>query len=321
MNRSRLKYTVLLPAALAVVASCDVPLQEQYLLQSQFSLPEGVAYDSESRSFFATAINGGEITRISALGQEHVFYSSPDPNASFGGAHVDAKNRLLWVCQVDVKTDAIPNSKVVAFDDDGDLVKTIDLGEPSFCNDLVTDKYGAVYATDSALPVIYKIDPKTKTKKVFATHPQWTPVQQGTLALNGLDISPDGKALYVVTTVPAAMFRVDLANPNNISQVTFSGDPFSPNDPRFPGPDGLEFVDGDAYVVYDGGVQQLHFTGPTHATVKTTTAVPGGLTSAVDAEGRLYVIDSEVFSVLYMNQPPELPFAILHLDTDELFGG
>lgn len=314
--RSRLKYTVLLPAALAVVASCDVPLQEQYPLESQFSLPEGVAYDPLSRSFFATAINGGQITRISALGQEHVFYASQDPNASFGGAHVDAVRRLLWVCQVDVKTDAIPNSKVVAFDDDGELVKTIDLGEPSFCNDLVTDKYGAVYATDSALPVIYKIDPKTQTKTVFASHPQWAPVQPGMVGLNGLDITPDGKALYVVTTIPAAMYRVDLANPSNTAQVTFSGDPFSvPGDPRFPGPDGLEFVDGEAYVVYDGGVQQLHFTGPTQATVKTTTAVPTGLTSAVDAEDRLYVIDSEVFRVLYMNQPPELPFAILHVDT------
>src|SRR5690349_2457099 len=145
-------------AALPVLASCDIPLPEQYELASSSSLPEGIAYDDLTYSFFATAINGGKITRISALGQEHVFYATNDPTVSFSGAHVDAERRLLWVCQVDVKTDPIPNSKVVAFDiDDRSLVRTIDLGEPSFCNDLVTDEDGAVYATDSALPNIYRI--------------------------------------------------------------------------------------------------------------------------------------------------------------------
>ena len=38
------------------------------------------------------------------------------------------------------------------------------------------------------------------------------------------------------------------------------------------------------------------------------------------AEGHLFMIDSEVFRALYMMQPPELPFAILHLD-EELFDG
>lgn len=311
-----MKHTVLLSAVLAVVASCDVPLQEQYALESQSSLPEGVAYDALTRSFFATAINGGEITRISALGQEHVFYASDDPSASFGGAHVDVARRLLWVCQVDVKTDPIPNSKVLAFDTDGDLVHSVDLGEPSFCNDIVTDKTGAAYATDSALPNIYRIDPKGEGFEVFASSPQWAPVSPGVIGLNGLDISPDGKDLYVVTTVPAGLYRVPLANPTGIQSVSFSGDPFAvPGDPRFPGPDGLEFVGDELYVVYDGGVQQLSLVGPAQATVKTTTAVPTGLTSAVDAEDRLYVIDSEVFRVLYMLQPPELPFSILHVDT------
>lgn len=312
-----MKYTVLLPAVLAVLASCDVPLQEQYALESQSSLPEGVAFDPLTASFFATAINGGQITQISALGQESVFYASDDPLASFGGAHVDPARRLLWVCQVDVKTDPIPNSKVVAFDiDDGDLVHSVDLGEPSFCNDLVTDKTGAVYATDSALPNIYRVDPKTASFEVFASSPQWAPVAPGTIGLNGLDVSPDGESLLVVTTVPPALYRVQLDDPTDIATVSFSGDAFAvPGDPRFPGPDGVEFVGDELYVVYDGGVQQLSFTGATQATVRTTTAVPTGLTSAVDAGDRLYVIDSEVFRVLYLHQPPELPFSILHVDT------
>lgn len=313
-----MKNTVLLSlaaAALPVLASCDIPLPEQYELASSSSLPEGIAYDDLSYSFFATAINGGKITRISALGQEHVFYATNDPTVSFSGAHVDAERRLLWVCQVDVKTDPIPNSKVVAFDiDERSLVRTIDLGEPSFCNDLVTDEDGAVYATDSALPNIYRIGSDNQLE-VFATGPQF--VAGGSIGLNGLDIAPNGEELLVVKTMPPALYRVSLADPADITEVTFSGDVFSPpGDPRFPGPDGIEFLGDELYVIYDGGVQQLSFDGDdhTHAEVRSTTDVPSGLTSAVDAEGRLYAIDSEVYRVLYMFQPPVLPFKILHLD-------
>jgi sugar lactone lactonase YvrE len=308
-------------AALPVLASCDLPLPEQYELASPSSLPEGLAYDDLTYSFFATAINGGQITRISALGQEHVFYAATDPLVSFSGAHVDPARRLLWVCQVDVKTDPIPNSKVVAFDiDAGSLVRSIDLGEPSFCNDLTTDEDGAVYATDSALPNIYRIGTDDQLE-VFASSPLFVP--GGSIGLNGLGIAPGGEDLLVVKTMPPALYRVSLADPSDITEVTFFGDAFSvPGDPRFPGPDGIEFLGDELYVIYDGGVQQLTFDGDdhTHAEVKTTTEVPTGLTSATVAEGRLYAIDSEVYRVLYMFQPPVLPFKILHLD-EALFDG
>lgn len=319
-----MKHNALLSAAaaLTVLTSCDIPLPETYVLASQSSLPEGLAYDEVTFSFFATAIHGGEITRLSLFDQEKVFYASPDPLVSFSGAHVDAERRLLWVCQVDVKTDPIPNSKVLAFDiDEGALVRSIDLGEPSFCNDLTTDADGTVYATDSALPNIYRIGADDQLE-VFASSPQFAPVEPGVLGLNGLDIAPDGESLLVVKTVPPALYRVSLADPSDIAEVTFSGDPFAvPGDPRFPGPDGLEFFGDALYVVYDGGVQELRFSDEsyTHATVRTTTAVPTGLTSITVAEGRLYVIDSEVYRVWYQGQAPELPFTIRRLNPS-LFG-
>lgn len=320
-----MKHNALLfaAAALTALASCDIPLPESYALASPSSLPEGIAYDELTFSFFATAIHGGEITRVSLFEQEHVFYASPDPLVSFSGAHVDAPRRLLWVCQVDVKTDPVPNSKVLAFDiDAGALVRSVDLGEPSFCNDLTTAADGTVYATDSALPNIYRIGADDQLE-VFASSPQFAPVAPGTIGLNGLDIAPGGEELLVVKTAPPALYRVSLADPSDIVEVSFSGDPFAvPGDPRFPGPDGLEFFGDALYVVYDGGVQQLRFSDEsyTHAAVKTTTAVPTGLTSLTVAEGHLFVIDSEVYRVWYQGQAPELPFTIRHLDPS-LFDG
>ena len=271
-----------------------------------------------THTFFATAINGGQITRVTPLGQEIVFHSDTNANLSFGGAHVDEERRRLWVCIVDVKTNPWPTSQVWAFNiETKKHTHTIALPPVSFCNDLVTDDAGRVYVTDSANPNIYRVDPKTRTFSVFLTSPTFNPLQPGMPALNGIDLSPDGERLLAVTTFPAALYSIPVAAPQSFVAVQTSGDTFAmPGDPRFPGPDGVEFVDDQLYVAYDGGVQQLTFSDPdlTAASVATTTAVPTGLTSLTVAEGQLYAIDSEVFRVLYTNMPPELPFAILHVD-------
>lgn len=314
-----MKHPLLIAAAFAALASCDAPLQEQYVLSSQSSLPEGVAFDAASESFFATAISGGQITRVTALGQELVFHRSDEPNLSFSGAHVDDARRLLWVCAVDVKSGPAPRSRIVAFDiaRGGKIVRSVDLGDGSFCNDLTTDDDGAVYATDSALPHVYRLAPEAEGVDVFATDPRFAPATPGVIGLNGVDIAPDGESLLVAKSVPPTLFRVPLHEPDEVGVVTFSGDAFGmPGDPRFPGPDGIEFLGDELYVAYDGGVQQLRFAGEQfdHAVVRTTTAVPTGLTSLTVAEGRLYAIDSEVYRVMYGGQPPELPFRILHVD-------
>ncbi len=316
--------TASLLASLAVLPSCDLAMQDDYTLKSTISLPEGVAYDGLTHTFFATAINGGQITRVTPLGQEIVFHTETNANLSFGGAHVDEQRRRLWVCVVDVKTNPFPTSQVWAFNiESKKRTHQIALPPVSFCNDLVTDDAGTVYATDSANPNIYRVNPTKQSFSVFLSSPQFAPVAPGAVGLNGLDISPDGERLVVVKTIPAAIYSVPLADPAAFVPVQTSGDAFGmPGDPRFPGPDGAEFLDDRLYVVHDGGIQELTFTDEdfTQATVATTTAVPSGLTSVTVAEGHLYVIDSEVFRALYLNQPPQLPFSILHVD-DGLFGG
>ncbi|MBA3549701.1 MAG: SMP-30/gluconolactonase/LRE family protein [Nannocystis sp.] len=311
--------TLLASTFLALLPACDVPLPEQFVLKSTSSLPEGVAYDGVTHTFFATAINGGQITRVTPLAQEIVFHTDADPKRSFGGAHVDEATRRLWVCVVDVKTNPWPTSQVWAFNIESKTVThKITLPFISFCNDLVTDDDGTVYATDSANPAIYKIDPKTSVLSTLVSAPEFAPLAPGAIGLNGLDISPDGERLLVVKTIPAAIYSVPLADPQAFVPVLTSGDNFGgpPGDPRFPGPDGAEFLGDQLYVVYDGGVQQLSFAGDdwTQAAVKTTTAVPSGLTSATVAEDQLYVIDSEVFRVLYLALPPILPFTVSRVD-------
>ena len=49
------------------------PLQDRYVLGSEDSVPEGVAFDPVERAFYATSLQGGSITRVSADGEEAVF--------------------------------------------------------------------------------------------------------------------------------------------------------------------------------------------------------------------------------------------------------
>lgn len=52
----------------------------------------------------------------------------------------------------------------------------------------------------------------------------------------------------------------------------------------------------------------------TRAEVRTTTAVPRGLTSLEGTSGRLYAIDSDAYRVLYGLKPAEPPFAIVQVE-------
>lgn len=310
------KLALPLVTALFAPLACDALLQDQYELASPTSLPEGVAYDEGSSTFFVTAIRGGQITRVTPVGSEVEFYSDAEPNRSFSGAHVDVDRRRLWVCVVDVASNPFPVSQVFGFHiETRKRTHAIPLPTPSFCNDLVTDDDGVVYATDSATPQVLRIDPKHGEATVFATLPVVPPA--GGIGLNGIDLSPDGERLLVVSSMPAGLFSVPFSDPGAAVAVTTVGDPFAmPGHPLFPAPDGAEFVGDQLYVAYDGGVQRLTFTDAewTHASVATTTAVPTGLTSLTEADGELYAVDSEVYNVLYRGVAPELPFRVLRVD-------
>lgn len=304
-------------AVAAALLSCDTPLQEQYVLASQSSLPEGVAYDAETQTFFATAVRGGELTRISPLGQEHVFYRHDDAEVSFLGAEVDGARRRLWVCEVDLRGSQ-PASRVVALDlEEARPVSGQELPPGAYCNDVAVAADGSVYVSDSAQPNIYKVDADGELE-LFATDPRFAPSIEGQLGLNGIAVAPDGESLLVVRMSSPALFRVGLGEPREVSAVGLTGDEFGvPDDPRFPGPDGVAFLGESLYVAFDGGVQEVAFVGEEHrrASVRTTTAVPRGLSSlTVTEDGQLYAIDSEAYRVLYEGRPAELPFRIVRVD-------
>ncbi len=328
-------------ALLAVAApSAEARLLDDYVVDGDtgipflpFRVPEGVAFDPLGGDFYATAIFGGRITRIDGhTGVEETAYQEQNPLLSFAGAAVAPFRRVLWMCAVDVATDPMaPAGQVYALDisqSPATVIRAFPLPVPYFCNDVTLDWAGNAYVTNSIGPAVMRVpaaalDDPTLGAEPFAFSLDFLPDFSipGALGQNGIALSPDGRKLLLARSIPPALFAIDLADPTDIQQVQFvGGDAFGQNpDPAgdpiaFLAPDGLVFQGRRLYVSYHQGVQELTFTDRsyTQASVRSTTAVPPGVSTITRAYGRLYVIDSDVVQVTRpeLGIPPTLPNGI-----------
>ncbi len=173
-------------------------------------------------------------------------------------------------------------------------MRTIDLGEPSFCNDLTTDDARGRSTRDGLGAAEHLQDRAPTTSEVFATSPQfaldapWAPWHP-----NGLDIAPGGEELLVVKTIPAALYRRiaerSIGHRGGCTSTTPATRSSFPGDPRFPGPTRDRVPRRRALRNLRRGraaAGRPLRDDYAQAVVRTTTAVPTGLTSATVAEGR-----------------------------------
>jgi sugar lactone lactonase YvrE len=290
-------------------------LHDVYLLSSQTSLPEGIAFDGRTRRFFATGLLSGQITQIDAgTGEERVFFTSDEPR-QFSGAKVDESNRRLWVCASDIRG---PTGGLHLFDvDTGALIRHFELSTSGICNDVCLDADGVAYVTDSFQPVIYRVDARDGSAGMFTRDAQMA-APMGQFGLNGIVVTPDGEAIIGGFTSPSKLFLIPRNAPERVRQIELSGEPFGHPDPHFTGADGIIFIDDTLYVVHDGGVQQVTFVDKDYSrgVVKSALAPESGLTTATVVDGELYVIKAEVVRAMHMHLPPNLPFKIYRFPLD-----
>lgn len=284
------------------------PLLDRYLLSSDDSVPEGVAFDPRRREFYATSLQGGSIVRIDARGRESVFRPA-DHRAQLVGAKIDSLARRLWVCAQNV--DGIDNRVWVFGLDDGELRMEFLLGALAVngsCNDLVLDSAGVAYVTDPASPYLYRLDPVTGTGAVLATDPLFDDVSSAGLGLNGIALTPDESALLVGKFIPASLFRVDLPGGETIEQIPLTGH-------ELPAPDGLAVLDGDLYTVAGDSISRVRLTADYRSGEVVTVAQISGLSTATVAESGLFAIKSDVFNFV-LGRPLDTPFEIFRVDLD-----
>lgn len=171
-------------------------------------MPEGIAYDAPSRSFFI----GSAYRRILRLGAE------PGAATEFAGAGagldavlglaVDAPRRILYAVSTSALTAEGRRNRrnaVVAFDvDSRKLLHRHEVPGAMQLNDVTVAMGGRVFATDSASGAVYEIAVKGPgpAREVLA------PGQGG--GANGIAASPGGERLYVAHSTGLAV--IDLAS-------------------------------------------------------------------------------------------------------------
>ncbi len=172
-----------------------------FRLRERDFIPEGIAYDPDTRSFFVGSVHLGRIVRVDRKGRETGFTRDGEAGVwSILGMAVDTPRKLLWAC-----TSGMAETANLAAPDKGraSLLK-LDLatgkllaryplagGQPEHnCNDLAIGPKGDVYVSDAISGQILRLAPGGAGLTEF--------VPAGRLrSPQGLAFSADGRYLFV----------------------------------------------------------------------------------------------------------------------------
>ena len=178
-------------------------------------LPESVAYDSVTDSYFVGSTRKGKILRVHDSRATEFKAPRADGLWMVVGMKVDAERRVLWVCSSEGENleDAVPNGGRAAglfrFDlSTGTLVDRWILqapGEEHFLNDLAIGLDGRAFVTHMfAESAVWVAEPGGSFEPFVALPPETYP--------NGIAAAPDGNALFVAGT--RGVLRIDLGLAN-----------------------------------------------------------------------------------------------------------
>lgn len=206
------------------------------IANAQELVPEGIAYDAASDSFFLTSLYQRKIVRVDRNGRMSDFIAEGQDGFRAGlGAIVDPRRRLLWA-----GTGTTPEmrgytpeqaggSAVHAYDlTTGKLVRKLTSGsaeKPSLLNDLALLQDGTLFVTDTNANRVYRIAPDSEQLEVFAEDLRYP---------NGIAVSDDQRYLYVADF--RGINRFDLGDRN--TKLTL------PSKQPLAGIDGLKFHNG-----------------------------------------------------------------------------
>jgi hypothetical protein len=210
------------PEFIAIVARIkanklpEIRSTQAFTLREKGFVPEGLAYDSLTDTFYLGSIYKRKIVAITSGGEVRDFATERDGLWSVFGMRVDAARRILWVC-----TAAHPQmsnyqaaengiSGIYKFDlRTGKLVaKYLLPNTPKLhlLGDLVLDAKGNVFASDSVSPAIYVIRPEQDKLELFMETSAFASPQ-------GLAFTADGKSLFMAD-YSNGILRIDLATKN-----------------------------------------------------------------------------------------------------------
>jgi len=175
-------------------------------------IPEGICYDPADDVFYLGSIRKSKILKISRDGDVEVFVPPVEgEDRGYLGMRIDKNQRVLWANWHQDKKPGDPDPErklwtgIAKFDlESGQLIREYMVektDENHLFNDVAIAQDGTVFFTSFARGMIYTID--TATDQIE----EYLPMPEGVWN-NGIDISSDGKFLFVVGN--EKIFRVDI---------------------------------------------------------------------------------------------------------------
>lgn len=205
----------ILLAALVGLTLTQAPSQVAFKIADSELIPEGIAYDPQTKTFFVGSTYKRKIVAVDAAGKARDFTKEgQDGVYGFVGLRVDPSRRTLWAVSSNAggtmpargldKT-CLGCSTVTRYDiGSGKLLKKYQLPNtdaPHFLNDIAIAPSGDAYITDTMTGGIYRITRANDRLERWADlGPQVYP--------NGIDITPGGSVLFVATE--AGLRKIDV---------------------------------------------------------------------------------------------------------------
>ncbi|MCW3479106.1 hypothetical protein OL229_05955 [Neisseriaceae bacterium JH1-16] len=285
--------------------------------------PESLATGPDG-SFYVGSWRQGAVARIRPRGGAPEILVKPGSNglANGQGVLVDAARRLLWICSGNLGYTTVPStpSALKSYDlDSGEPRASYPMPDKGYCNDLVQDRNGTLYVTDSFHPRVLRLMPGETALRIWKEDPALSAGNDG-FFLNGIALDGD-RQLYVsaVSAVPwlqriaiepdgssGALTRIDM--PRTLKNADAI---------RSAGPGRLVIFESNAFGKdgpYGGQVSVATINGRS-ATLQTIVAGLNDPSSGVIVGDRVYFIESK-YSLLFSHAhddakvPRNVPFDI-----------
>jgi Cu-Zn family superoxide dismutase len=285
------------------------PLPDRYVLPGTAVFPEGIAYDQRTSTVYVTSTTDGTVFRGDVRdGTLAPFLAGgTDGRTTAVGIAVDPLRQRLFVAGggtgrvyvYDARTGALLASLQAATGD-------------TFVNDVVVAQDGTAYVTDSRVPVVYRVvaDGTGGFRLERWLDLTGTVIQYGPgFNLNGIEVTPDGRYLFVVQSNTGRLFRIDTRT-RAVAEVDLGG-------VRLTAGDGLLLRGATLSVVRNafGEIVEVRLAGfgpgaPSGRVVARLTDPSFRFpTTVAEARGRLLVVNSQ-FNRRGVGLTPELPFTV-----------
>jgi tetratricopeptide (TPR) repeat protein len=187
-------------------------------LQDRTLIPEGIAYDAPSHSFFVGSVAHGKVVRIDRDRAVSDFAGEDARLDHVLGIAVDAPRRMLYVVSTSALTEKGEQSRrnaIVAFEiDTKKLAGRYEVPDARQLNDVAVAPGGRVFTSDSASGAIYEIAVKGPGPTRELVPPDRI---RGS---NGLAASPDAARLYVAHSTGIAVVDISTKEVKRVANET-----------------------------------------------------------------------------------------------------